>query len=226
MSHIIPFFQLHPYSSLFVMILVEELGVFLPFPGDAALLLFGVWSRQGRVDFVTTLVMVCVATLVGATILYAASRWVGRLLLEKYTRILRFFHITQDNIDLIERWMAKYGWAALIIARVVPGLRIVGTVAAGVLGVPYRVFLPATMVGTVLWTVIYYSLGSILGRRYAGNIDLLLSNRNFLPEAMLVALLIWFLMAKFGIPAVKKRFFGQRRNRQKDPEILPRQPDD
>lgn len=198
------------------MILIEELGVFLPFPGDAALLLFGVWSRQGRVDFLTTLIMVCVATLVGASILYGVSRWVGRLLIEKYSHILRYFHITQENIDLIERWMARYGWAALIIARVTPGLRIVGTVGAGVLNVPYRIFLPATMAGTVLWTAIYYSLGSILGRRYADNIDTLLSNRNFLPEAMIVALVVWFVMAKFGVPLIRKRI--TRRQAAKDTE--------
>jgi membrane protein DedA with SNARE-associated domain len=205
MSHIIPFFQLHPYSSLFVMILIEELGVFLPFPGDTAILLFGVWSRQGRVDFITTLIMVCVATFIGASILYIVSRWLGKILMERYSHVLRYFHITQDNIDLIERWMAKYGWTALIIARVTPGLRIVGTVAAGVLGVPYRVFLPATMVGTVLWAATYYYLGSFLGKRYAEKIDTLISGHNFVLEVMIVGLVSWFLIAKFGVPLIRKQ---------------------
>jgi membrane protein DedA with SNARE-associated domain len=205
MMHIVPFLQSHPYSSLLVMILVEELGVFLPFPGDTALLLFGVWSRQGKVDFLTTLAIVCLATLIGASILYYLSRWLGRMLLAKYSHQLRYMHITQGNIDLIERWMAKYGWATLIVARLTPGLRIVSTVSAGVLNVPFRTFLPATMVGTVLWTALYYFLGSFLGRRYADKINYLLSNRFFLIELMVVSLALWFIIAKYGIPLVRKR---------------------
>lgn len=205
MSHIIPFFQFHPYAALFIMILVEEIGVFLPFPGDAALLLFGVWSRQGRVDFISTLLIVCAATLIGSTALYYVSRWLGRLLLERYSHLLRYIHITQSNIDLIERWMAKYGWATLVLARLTPGLRIVGTVAAGVLGVPLRVFLPATMAGTVLWTALYYFLGSLLGRRYAEQIDAMLSNRLLVFEIMAAGVVIWILTAKYGLPIIRRR---------------------
>ena len=192
------------------MILVEEIGVFLPLPGDAALLLFGVWSRQGRVDFISTLLVVCIATMIGATILYYVSRWVGKLLLTKYSGLLRYMHITQENIDMIEQWMDKYGTATLIIARLTPGLRIVGTVAAGVLGVPMRVFFPATLIGTVLWTSIYYSIGSLLGRKYAEQIDALLSNRLFIIELMLAGVVIWIIMAKFGLPIIKTRISKTR----------------
>jgi membrane protein DedA with SNARE-associated domain len=204
MSQIIPFFQFHPYVTLFTMIVVEEAGVFLPFPGDAALLLFGVWSRQGRVDFVSTLLVVCAATLIGSSVLYFISRWLGRLLLDKYSHLLRYIHVTQNNIDLVERWMAKYGWATLVVARLTPGLRIVGTVAAGVLGVPFRTFLPATMVGTVLWTTLYYALGSLLGRRYAEQVDAMLANRWLVLEVMVLGIAVWFVMIKFGVPLIRK----------------------
>jgi membrane protein DedA with SNARE-associated domain len=199
------FFVAHPYTALFIMITVEEVGVFLPFPGDAALLLFGVWSQDNKVEFIPTLLIVCAATLVGATSLYYISRWLGTLLLERYPHWLRYMHITQDNIDMIERWMAKYGWATLVIARLTPGLRIVGTVAAGMLGVPLRVFLPATMVGTVLWTSIYYFAGSVLGRRYANQVDALLSNRWLVLEVMIVGIVVWLIIAKYGVPAFRRR---------------------
>ncbi len=210
MSHIIPFFQVHPYLSLFGMIFIEEIGVFLPFPGDAALLLFGVWSREGRVDFVSTLAVVVTATIFGSSILYWLSRWLGKIVLTKYAHILRFFHITQHNVDMIERWMHKYGWLALVFSRVFPGLRIIGTVAAGVLQVPFKVFLPATIVGTILWTTIFYFAGSLLGRQYADKIDQLLSNRTFFLETMVAVVVLWLFMAKVGLPLVRKWWSAHR----------------
>lgn len=204
MNQLLPFFQSHPYSSLLVMIFVEELGIFLPFPGDAALVLFGVWSRQGLVNFLPTLLVVCLATALASSILFFVSRWLGKLLLSRYHKWLSYAHITQKNIDMVERWMAKYGGITLVVCRLTPGLRIVGTVAAGVLDVPYRVFISATMIGTVLWVAIYYSLGSLLGRRFADQIESVLNNRSHFVLLILIGAAAWLVLFKLVIPLLKK----------------------
>lgn len=208
MDQVLPFFAEYPYSALFGMIFIEELGIWLPIPGDAVVVLFGVWSRQNLVEFIPTLLVICAATALGSSGLFFFSRWLGNMLLSRYPKILRYLHITQRNIDVIEGWMAKYGMIVLIICRLIFGLRIISTVAAGMLDVPYRTFITATMIGTVLWTVGLYSLGALLGREFATQIEHLLtlpSPRLFL---ILAAWLVvsWLVFVKLLAPRLRRHF--------------------
>src|SRR5690606_28337271 len=117
------------YSTLFLYVLIEEVGIFLPIPGDALLIYLGILSRQGYADFFLTLIIVCVATWIGTTFLYALSRMVGRPFLEKHEKILRYVHISPQNVANMEHYMMHYGTWIIIVARLTPGLRILGTIA-------------------------------------------------------------------------------------------------
>jgi membrane protein DedA with SNARE-associated domain len=163
----------YKYKALFVLILIEEAGAPLPVPGDALIAFFGVLSRKNQVTFGLTLATTVIASILGASLLYLICRRLGRPLIDQYGHYL---HISHAQIDNMQGWMGRYGAYAMIIARLTPFLRIIGTVAAGILEMPYKTFILSNIVGTILWTSLYYGLGAFLGKRYGELIDQILTH--------------------------------------------------
>lgn len=202
--NLVEFFEKHAYSSLFGFVFVEEIGVPLPVPGDALLLFLGIQSLDGRANFWLVLLITIAATILGSSILFLVSRMLGRPLLIKYERYLKYIHITDKDIRLLEHYMADYGVWVLIVSRLTPGLRIVGTVAAGVLGISYARFILATTAGTIIWTIIYFWLGAYLGRQFADQIAEIFGNKWLMAGLFVAGLSIWLLLFKLISPALKR----------------------
>jgi membrane protein DedA with SNARE-associated domain len=148
------------YAGLFAIILVEEAGVPLPVPGDLFIAAMGVLAHAGGAAFAPTAAVVTVATVLGASLLYAISRHAGRPLL---VRVARRFGYTEEREARVEAWLARRGAAAVVIGRLVPGLRIVMTVVAGALRLRHGTFVAGTLVAGVLWASIYFWLGYAVG---------------------------------------------------------------
>lgn len=201
---VIEILQDHIYSTLFLYILIEEIGVPLPIPGDALLLYLGIQSNEGQANLWLVLLVTCLGTLIATTILFLFARSVGRPFLLKHEKYLRFIHITAKDIDSLEHYMHIHGTWVLIIARLTPGLRILGTVAAGLLGVSYRKFMAATMLGTIIWTLLYFGLGVYLGERFETQIDNVFSNKLILLAIFVVGLSLWIVLFKFVSPTLKR----------------------
>lgn len=201
---VIEILQDHIYSTLFLYILIEEIGVPLPIPGDALLLYLGIQSNQGQANIWLVLLVTCLGTLIATTILFLFSRAVGRPFLLKHEKYLRFIHVTSKDIDSLEHYMHQHGTWILIIARITPGLRILGTVAAGLLDVSYRKFIAATMAGTVIWTLFYFGLGSYLGERFETQIDGIFSNKLVMFSLFIVGLCLWVGLFKIVSPTLKR----------------------
>jgi membrane protein DedA with SNARE-associated domain len=144
------------YAGLFLVILAEEGGVPLPVPGDLFIAAMGFLAYQGRVSFVPTAAVVTVATVLGAGVLHAISRHAGRPLL---VRVARRFGYTDAREARLEAWFARRGAAAVVIGRLVPGLRIVMTVVAGALGMAHRTFALGTFIAALIWATLYFSIG-------------------------------------------------------------------
>jgi membrane protein DedA with SNARE-associated domain len=148
------------YAGLFAIILVEEAGVPLPVPGDLFIAAMGVLAHAGRAAFVPTALVVTIATVAGASLLYAISRHAGRPLL---VRVARRFGYTEERESRVESWLARRGAAAVVVGRLVPGLRIVMTVVAGALRLGHGTFAAGTLVAGLLWATIYFWLGYAVG---------------------------------------------------------------
>lgn len=159
------------YAGLFLVILVEEAGVPLPVPGDLFIAAMGVLAQSGGAGFAPTAAVVTAATVIGATVLYLVSRHAGRPLL---VRIGRRFGYTEAREQRLEAWLLRGGATAVVVGRLVPGLRIVMTVVAGALRLPQRTFAAGTFVAGALWATLYFWLGYGLGagwQRLAGRVS-------------------------------------------------------
>lgn len=149
--------------SLFFIILIEEAGVPLPISGDLFLLNEGRNSLRGEFGLGRVLVATIFGTIIGASFLYVLSRSLGRTLIMKYGRYIR---IREEHIEKIEVRLQKYGMVMVMAGRLLPGLRIVTTVASGIFNIRYFTFLIYTLLGTVIWAITLFWAGRFLGEHF------------------------------------------------------------
>jgi len=150
----------HTLLVVAALIFVEELGVPSPVPSDLMMLLAGVAVAQHHLHLWVALPAMVLATLAGASGLFAASRRVGRPFVERYGR---FIHLTPRRLSAVEARLARHGFASVVAGRLIPGLRVVTPIAAGVLGEPYAVFLPALALGGTLYILAFTAVGILAG---------------------------------------------------------------
>jgi membrane protein DedA with SNARE-associated domain len=154
-----------PFACLFLLILAEESGVPLPLPGDVFIAAMGFLarSRETSFAFARTAAVVTVATVLGATALYLLSRHAGRPLL---ARVARRFGYTEQREARLEAWLARRGAVAVVVGRLIPGLRIVMTVVAGALRLRPGTFVVGTCFAGLIWATLYFWIGYAVGAGY------------------------------------------------------------
>ena len=151
------------YGALFLLVILGNMG--LPLPEETILVLAGymAWRGQLRLPIVLAIGMVSAAG--GDNIGYWLGQRYGRKTLERHSRWL-LGH--PDRLAMMQDFVARRGALAVFVARFVPGLRFMAGPLAGALGLPFRTFLIANLLGAAVYvplvvSVGYYGLGYGLG---------------------------------------------------------------
>jgi membrane protein DedA with SNARE-associated domain len=155
----------HGVVAAFAYLALEEAGLPIPVPGDFLMLAFGVRAREGSIVLWQVIAAMEVGTIVGSSLLYVLARRHGRGLVE---RIGPFVGIGQAQLDRAERQLQRHGAIAVLLGRLLPGMRILTAIACGIFRVPYRVFLPAMSLGSLVYIVAYTMLGYFAGPAVLG----------------------------------------------------------
>ena len=178
------YFELYGYWTLAVMLLLENAGI--PVPGETTLIAASFLARSRHtLEFWPIVIVAVTAATIGDNIGYAIGYWGGRPLLDRYKHI---FRIEAATVVRSEQIFAKYGPATVFVARFITGLRVVAGPLAGVLRVPWRVFLAANFAGAVVWVLTFASLGYFAGSQAARLMQ-------FVDEAGIVLLVIGVVLA-------------------------------
>jgi len=149
------------YLLLCTLIFVEETGVPLPLlPGDVILLAAGYLAAAHSTHLLLFLALGYGSAVAGALVCYAVSRRLGRRVVLRWGRRVR---LTPDRLERAESWLARRGWLAIFVARVLPGTRINASIAAGCLRLPLRSFVGGVLPSTVVWLGGFTLLGFLLG---------------------------------------------------------------
>ena len=181
---LLTFFDNFSVTFLFILVLLVEAGIPIPIPYDILILAAG--YRQ--INFWQILVAVVLGNLIGSTILYSLFLKFGHPLLFKSSR---FLGLNQKRINLVENWFAKWGGAAIILARLIPGFRFAATVFAGIFSLPYfKVFLPYLFLGSILWVSLYWIFGRVFGQ----SIQLLIQVLGLWSALLTIALVLFLII--------------------------------
>jgi undecaprenyl-diphosphatase len=156
-ERLLDLFGRYGYFVIFVPVLLETAG--LPLPGETTLLLSGVAASTGRIDPWTAIAVGSAAAILGDNIGYAIGRYGGRRL------VLRLAHVGRIESSLAwgEDFFAKHGGKTVFFARWLFGLRIFGAWIAGMVHMPWRVFVLWNAAGGITWCATVIGLGYFFG---------------------------------------------------------------
>ncbi|HEX7067589.1 MAG TPA: DedA family protein [Candidatus Limnocylindria bacterium] len=150
------------YVGVAMLITLEN--VFPPLPSELILPLAGFLAGQGRLSFVGAVSAATAGSLAGALILYAAAAWLGEARLRAIVE--RMPLVETADVDRANEWFARHGSSAVLIGRMVPVVRSLISLPAGLNRMPIRRFVAYTAIGSGAWNVLLIGLGWILGDRW------------------------------------------------------------
>lgn len=144
------------------LILLESL--IPPIPSEVVLPAAGALAYFGELSGPLTLLAATVGSLVGAWVLYGAGRMFG----EERTRrvMLAVPLIDEDDVDRADAWFARHGDKAVLVGRLIPGVRSLVSLPAGAAGMPFWRFTGLTAIGSAVWNAALIGSGWLLGTQY------------------------------------------------------------
>ena len=138
-----------------------------PLPSELIMPLAGFAAAQGDLSFVGVVLAGSFGALLGQLPYYALGYWVGEEKLFLWTdRYGRWLLLSSADIRRADRWFDRYGHWAVFFGRLVPGLRMLIPLPAGLSRMPVTVFLLFSLFGTVVWTSLLVLLGFVLRQNY------------------------------------------------------------
>lgn len=154
------------YLGVALLMFIEN--VFPPIPSELIMPLAGFTAAQGKLDFGLLVASGSAGSLAGALLWYQIGRWYSlarlRCLAANHGRWLT---LTPKDVDKADAWFTRHGGKAVLIGRLVPGVRTLISVPAGINGMPLGRFLAYSTAGTVVWTALLAVAGYVLEDQYA-----------------------------------------------------------
>jgi membrane protein DedA with SNARE-associated domain len=142
-------------------------NLFPPIPSELIMPLAGFMVSKGEWNFGIAVFAGVVGTVVGALPWY----YLGKLVSEERLRHLadrygKWLTLSGKDIDKANDWFTQHGGQAVLFCRLVPGVRTLISLPAGINAMPLAPFLFYSTIGTTLWVLFLTSLGYFLGDHY------------------------------------------------------------
>lgn len=157
------------YPAVFAAAFLEV--IFPPIPSEVVFPLVGFTAQSRGLGLENALGMATVGALgstAGAILIYFVSMKVGRAAIVRFGRRVR---VSEQEIEKAERWFAKYGPAAVFTARMIPGIREIISIPAGIGRMNFVKFVVYTFAGSLVWCIVLTLAGYYLGEAWSGFSD-------------------------------------------------------
>lgn len=146
------------YLGIFLLMAVES--SFVPFPSEIVMIPAGYLAAQGQMSLTLVLVSGLGGSMVGAFINYFLALTLGRKLLLKYGR---YFFIKKESLWKMESYFNKHGHISTFTGRLIPGIRQLISIPAGLARMNLVQFSLFTALGAGLWVLVLTLLGYFIG---------------------------------------------------------------
>jgi membrane protein DedA with SNARE-associated domain len=155
---------LHDYGLITVAVIIGLECVGIPLPGETALLGAAIYAgTKHDLNIVVVILTAAAAAIAGRMIGYVIGREYGYWLLLRYGNYVR---MTQSRIKLGQYLFLRHGGKIVFFAQFVPVLRTFAGIFAGANMMPWRDFLIANVIGSLVWAVFYGYAAYALGREF------------------------------------------------------------
>ncbi len=151
------------YWAVAALLLLESAG--LPLPGETVLLLasFLAYSEH-ELQLPWVIAVGTVASTLGGELGFVLGRHGGRPLIERYQNV---FSIRAESLERGEQLFDRYGAITVFLARFMFGMRVLASLLAGALHMPWRRFALFNFLGAGVWVTAICSSGYLFGRHWS-----------------------------------------------------------
>ncbi|MHA6492781.1 DedA family protein [Pseudomonas borbori] len=153
------------YLGILALMFLENL--FPPLPSEVIMPLAGFLAARGELNVVLVIAAGTLGSFVGALPWYFAGAWLGearsRRLAERFGRWLT---LSADDVTQASHWFRKHGGKAVFFGRLVPAIRTLISLPAGIVKMPFTAFALFTLAGSLLWTTALTLAGYVLHAQY------------------------------------------------------------
>ena len=150
------------YPGIFLLMAIES--SFIPFPSEIVLIPAGYLAAKGEMSLIAIFLVSLAGSLGGALINYYGALWIGRKVLEKYGR---YFFIKSSTLHKMDDFFAAHGPVSTFTGRLIPGIRQLISIPAGLSRMDMRHFLLYTALGAGIWSLVLIVLGYTIGENEA-----------------------------------------------------------
>ena len=153
------FVRAQGYLGVFLLMAAES--SILPVPSEVVIPPAAYWASQGKMTYLGIVIAGTLGSWAGAAVMYAVSRAIGRPLVLRYGRFVR---ITPEKLEKSERFLARYEAGGVFFARLLPVVRHLIGIPAGIVRMNFLTYSLMTIVGSALWCAVLAWFGQkVLG---------------------------------------------------------------
>ena len=175
-----------------------------PIPSEIIMPLGGFFVYQQKLNFYILVFWGVFGTILGSMPWYYLGKLVNEKRLSNFLdKRGKYIGITSNDLIKSRRWFDKYGVSLVFWGRLVPGIRTLISVPAGMELMPLRKFLIWTSLGSLIWVTLLTYAGFVFGENYP-IIETYLNQIKFIVKPILILIFVYFLI-KFFIRLYNKK---------------------
>ncbi|MEA1879536.1 MAG: DedA family protein [Campylobacterota bacterium] len=181
------------YWGIFLLMFLES--TFFPFPSEIIMIPAGYLAFKGEMNLYMVILMGILGSVGGALLNYYLAKSFGRAFILRYGK---YFFIKEETLDKLESFFGKHGDISTFTGRLIPGIRQLISLPAGLARMNIAKFSAYTALGAGIWVIVLVLLGYVVG----SNEELI---SEYLKSATLIALVSVVFIAVFYVVRYKRR---------------------
>lgn len=147
------------YTTITILMAIES--SFIPFPSEVVVPPAAYKAAQGELNLFLVIFFSTLGAMIGALFNYFLALWIGRAAVYSFakTRLARMLLIEPKSIEKAENYFVKNGNISTLIGRLIPAIRQLISIPAGLSRMPLKYFILYTFLGAAAWNIVLALLG-------------------------------------------------------------------
>lgn len=164
MTWIMDMITQYGYFAIFALLALGIVGV--PVPDEILMLFVGYLCSLMVLSFPVTILVCFSGAITGMLTSYTLGKKLGQPLIDKHGK---WVGLTARRFEKVKGWFARFGLWTILIGYFVPGLRHATSYISGISAMPFRKYLLTASVGSMVWVLVFTSIGYFMGAHFSFN---------------------------------------------------------
>ena len=150
------------YAGIYITMTLES--TLIPIPSEIVIPFAGFLAYMGEMNIWLIVLVSSFANLTGSIIAYEIGKYLGRGFIERYGK---YVLLNMKHVELVERWFDRYGSLTVLFSRMLPVVRTVNALPAGIGKMNFPKFCLYTFVGSIPWNLALVLVGYLLKENWS-----------------------------------------------------------